>query len=259
MGVDYSSEPFTITSTGSTSVSIGTTGSPADITLEYRKGTDSWDAYTIGAAVALLNGEYIQFRAGEGGNESFSTSEFAYYNINVSGEGTVNLSGNIMSLLDRSLLKASVPSYAFYRFCNSNTIVDASNLKLPATALANNCYCSMFSQCTSLTTAPELPANTLAESCYYNMFEKCTSLTTAPELLATKLAGYCYCGMFQYCTSLNYIKMLATDISAGSCLSGWVSGVAVEGTFVKNSSATWNVVGNSGVPSGWNIIKITLP
>lgn len=109
VGVDYSSEPFTITSTGSTYVSINKNGSPADITLEYRKGTDSWSAYTIDTAVNLLNGECLQFRAGEGGNESFSTSTSNYYNINVSGEGTVNLSGNIMSLLDRSL-KSSVES-----------------------------------------------------------------------------------------------------------------------------------------------------
>jgi len=32
-----------------------------------------------------------------------------------------------------------------------------------------------------------------------------------------------------------------------------VSGVAATGTFVKNSSATWNVTGVNGVPSGWTI------
>lgn len=54
------------------------------------------------------------------------------------------------------------------------------------------CYYSMFSACTSLTTAPELPATKLAGSCYYFMFDGCTSLTTPPELPATKLAGRCY-------------------------------------------------------------------
>ena len=53
---DYSREAFTITSTGSTSVSIKKNGSPADITLEYRKGTDSWTTYTIDTVVDLLNG-----------------------------------------------------------------------------------------------------------------------------------------------------------------------------------------------------------
>ena len=406
----YSSEAFTITSTSSTSVSINKYGSPADITLEYRKGTDSWTPYTINTVVNLLNGECIQFRAGEGGNESFSTSSSDYYNINVSGEGTVNLSGNIMSLLDRSRVIDSVPKYAFYKFCKSDKIVDASNLKLPATTLAlgcyssmffgctnlttapelpattlaNSCYSSMFSGCTSLTTAPELPATTLATECYYSMFSGCTSLTTAPKLPATTLANSCYSSMFSGCTSLttapalpattladkcyyymfynctslttapalpattlanycystmfsgctslttapelpattlaescyykmfsgctklksapklpatklviqcyysmfsgckslttapdlpaqtlaircynfmfdncsslNYIKMLATDISASDCLGSWVFGVSTTGTFVKSSSATWNIVGNSGVPKDWNVI-----
>ena len=213
----YLSEAFTITSTGSTSVSIKKYGSsPANITLEYRKGTDSWSAYTIGTVVDLLNGECIQFRAGERGNESFSTSTSNYYYINVSGDGTVNLSGNIMSLLDRSL-KASVPNYAFYRFCTSNKIVDASNLKLPATTLAEYCYQQMFSGCESLTTAPDLPATTLAEYCYQSMFYKCTSLTTAPELPATTLANYCYQSMFSGCESLTTAPDLPATTLAEYC------------------------------------------
>ena len=48
--------------------------------------------------------------------------------------------------------------------------------------------------------------------------------------------------------------MLATDISATNCLRDWVYGVASSGTFVKNPEATWDVVGTSGVPSGWRVI-----
>ena len=221
---DYSREAFTITSTGSTSVSIMSNGLPANITLEYRKGTDSWTAYKIGAGVDLLNGEYIQFRAGEGGNESFSTSLQDYYYINVSGEGTVNLSGNIMSLLDRNLLKASVTQYAFYKFCTSYKIVDASNLKLPATTLAPGCYLSMFFGCTNLTTAPELPATTLANSCYSSMFSGCTSLTTAPELPATTLATECYSSMFSGCTSLTTAPELPATTLEEHCYQQMFSG-----------------------------------
>ena len=226
---DYSSEPFTITSTGSTSVSIKRYGSSANITLEYRKGTGSWTEYTINntdkSEVNLSNGEYIQFRAGAGGNKSFSNSiSTYYYYINVIGEGTVNLSGNIMSLLDRSLRKASVPNYAFCRFCKSDKIVDASNLKLPATTLAESCYDQMFSDCTSLTKAPDLPATNLAESCYYSMFSGCTSLTTAPELPATTLATECYSSMFSGCTSLTTAPKLPATTLANSCYSSMFSG-----------------------------------
>ena len=125
---------------------------------------------------------------------------------------------------------------------------------LSATTLANSCYSYMFSDCTGLTTAPTtLPATTLTPMCYYGMFQNCTNLTTAPELPATTLVSKCYNNMFRDCTSLNYIKCLATDISATDCTLNWVDGVASSGTFVKNDSATWDVTGASGVPSGWTV------
>jgi hypothetical protein len=33
----------------------------------------------------------------------------------------------------------------------------------------------------------------------------------------------------------------------------WVAGVASTGTFVKNASATWDVSGVNGIPSGWTV------
>ena len=151
--------------------------------------------------------------------------------------------------LPATTLRNSCYDSMFYG-CTSLTTAPA----LPATTLASSCYKSMFSDCTSLTTVPTtLPAMTLASYCYQDMFYRCTSLTTAPELPATTLATQCYYRMFQNCSKLNYIKMLATDISASGCLGAWVYGVASSGTFVKNPEATWDVVGHSGVPSGWTV------
>ena len=42
--------------------------------------------------------------------------------------------------------------------------------------MEDHCYGYMFSDCTSLTQAPNLPATTLANSCYNGMFRSCTSL-----------------------------------------------------------------------------------
>jgi len=89
--------------------------------------------------------------------------------------------------------------------------------ELPATTLANNCYNRMFYNCTSLTTAPALPATTLAEGCYLNMFYNCTSLTTAPELPATTLASHCYRNMFYNCTSLTTAPELPATTLASRC------------------------------------------
>ena len=128
---------------------------------------------------------------------------------------------------------------------------------LPATTLASSCYRSMFQGCTSLTTAPELPATTLASGCYNGMFYGCTSLVTAPELPATTLVQSCYLNMFRGCTNLNYIKAMFTTEPSTTFTNNWVSGVSATGTFVKNSAATWDVTGNTGVPSGWTIQTAT--
>lgn len=97
---------------------------------------------------------------------------------------------------------------------NLNTLLEYSNP--PTTLNANNCYRSMFSGCTNLTTAPELPATTLTSYCYSTMFNNCTSLTTAPALHATTLADFCYQGMFYMCTSLITAPALpATTLSDG--------------------------------------------
>lgn len=199
-----------------------------------------------------------------------------------------NAYGNVMSMLygdnfsgRKTLSYNGIFAYLFKDYDGEQTcsIINASNISLPATTLANNCYNNMFSSCTSLTSAPELPATTLAENCYNSMFHGCTSLTTAPqlpattlaqncyfymfygcasfttapELPATTLAENCYGGMFNGCASLNYIKALFTTTPSNSYTQNWVKDVAANGTFVKSTDATWSVVGNNSVPTGWTI------
>jgi hypothetical protein len=112
----------------------------------------------------------------------------------------------------------------------------------------------MFHGCNNLVNIPLiLPATELSTYCYAYMFSNCTSLTEAPELPATTLASRCYQYMFRNCSKLNKITMLATNISATGCLTNWVSGVASSGTFVKNSNMTTLPRGNNGIPSGWTV------
>ena len=181
-----------------------------------------------------------------------------------SSTGTYNVEGNIMSLMyeddfkGKTSFKTPISSgYGAGTFANlfkdNPNIISVEHLELPATTLTESCYSSMFNGCTSLTTAPELPATTLANYCYQNMFYGCTSLTTAPELPATALTNQCYNSMFNGCTKLNYIKAMCTTAPSTSYTKNWVSGVAATGTFVKNSSATWNVTGVNGIPSGWTV------
>ena len=150
-----------------------------------------------------------------------------------------------------------LPATTLAESCYSNMFEDCTSLttapELPVTKLAKNCYKHMFPGCSSLTTAPELPATTLAVGCYEYMFSNCTSLTTAPELPANTLVGLCYRYMFYGCSKLNYIKALFNTAPSDEYTSNWVSGVATNGTFVKNRDATWELTGSSGIPTGWSI------
>lgn len=149
----------------------------------------------------------------------------------------------------------ALPATTLAESCYSGMFADCNNLatapSLPATALASNCYMEMFSR-TGLIAAPELPATTLANGCYRDMFSG-SGLTSAPELLATTLAIDCYNYMFYGCTNLSYIKAMFTTTPSNSYTQNWVLDVKSTGTFVKNSAASWNVTGNSGVPTGWTV------
>ena len=112
----------------------------------------------------------------------------------------------------------------------------------------------MFYNCTSLVKAVDiLPAMTLKTQCYHNMFRNCSKLVMAPELPALDLVSNCYYAMFNKCTSLNYIKAMFLTIPSSTTTSGWVSNVSASGTFVKNKNATWDVVGDNGIPTGWAV------
>ncbi len=157
------------------------------------------------------------------------------------------------SLITAPELPATTMAEYCYQFMFNGCTSLVNAPELPATTLASQCYNGMFYGCTSLTTAPDLPVTTLAKGCYGGMFGGCTNLVNAPELPATALVEYCYTSMFSGCTNLNYIKAMFTTTPGTSYTNSWVSGVAANGTFVKNSAATWNVSGVNGIPTGWTV------
>jgi hypothetical protein len=217
-------------------------------------GGKTWTALATNTATPSVTvGNEICFKANLTSNMGIGT---------FSATGNFNAKGNPMSLFfgDNFVGQTSLSGndYAFAMLFNKNTkLISVEHLSLHVTTLAKGCYNSMFCNCTSLTIAPELPATTLAQSCYSYMFSGCTSLTTAPELPATTLVAQCYVGMFYNCSSLNYIKAAFTTIPSKSYTDSWVNGVAASGTFIKNNSATWDVTGTIGIPSGWTVDTYT--
>ena len=197
------------------------------VNTEYNIDGVGWEKLNAGEeSPAINNMQFISvrseyFTSGSGSEKTFVISK------------QCNLSGNCMSLLvkDKARDLKSLESYP-------------------------GAFVGLFRNCKTIQSVSRdfLPATTLAFSCYKYMFYGCTGLVNAPELPATTLASFCYCYMFEGCTNLNYIKMLATDISENGCLFYWVYRVSPTGTFVKSKDATWDVVGDSGVPSGWTVI-----
>ena len=254
-------------------------------TIEYKLNDGNWTSLTpkddSSAIISVVPGDKVMFR---GNNATYMDSDTGGYNKFEGSTAVFNLCGNIMSLVAGDNFATATTLTGTYNFAtmfNYTSAVSASNLILPATALTEYCYMSMFEGCGSLIQAPELPATTLAEVCYQNMFQGCTSLTTAPailpattladscyqymfygctsltsapELPATTLADNCYEGMFDECENLNYVKCLATDISAEGCTSDWLHHVSSTGTFITPSSTQWTT-GVSGIPTGWTRVN----
>lgn len=218
---------------------------------QYSYNQSSWNSGTSSTIITLNEGESVFLKGNISNPNSTQTARFT---LNQS----CTLSGNCMSMIygDDADVNYSLPSYAFYSlFRDCVGVVSVSNGFLPATTLNNQCYGRMFMGCTNLVNAPTLPATTLARYCYNSMFESCSSLKSSPELKALTLEAYCYQYMFRDCSSLSEITMLAANFATNG-LNSWVKGVSSTGIFYKNKDATWLVSGNSGLPSGWNIITI---
>ena len=230
--------------------------------IEYSKNNGTWKEVrsTTGGKeiVDVVRGDVIRFR---GNNLSYEDSS-NYHNYFAATENTVfSVFGNIMSLVygdnftDKKTLVSAATFCSLFYDCTGLT--SSSNLVLPATTLTPRCYMKMFSGCTNMVSSPKLPATTLANNCYEGMFGDCTKLNETPYLYATTLASFCYKEMFKNCDHINYIKCLATDISATDCTLNWTQGIGgggtntpVKRTFVKAPSMkNWTQNSNPQPPA----------
>ena len=125
----------------------------------YKLNDEEWKSYTKSDVINVNADDKIGWKANSYANSWCSDRGFTIV-------GKCNASGNIQSLNNYS---DSVNDYAYFE---------------------------LFSECTTLLTAPKLPATNLGNNCYEEMFSGCSSLIKMPELPATTLSAYCYCHMF---------------------------------------------------------------
>ena len=264
-----------------TQISINKNGEPVGTNIQYRVNNGDWTDwnFTDSQDISANANDVIQWKGDNPTGLSKDFNNYIYFNI----PSEVNLSGNVMSLIDGVGKTKDIPcSYCFTGLFKDTKIKTVSEDFLPATKLTYNCYYDMFSGCTSLTTAPALPATTLADSCYYKMFYLCSSLVSAPKILpattltegcywlmfkgcsslvkapelpATVLSNGCYNYMFAECSKLQHVTCLAEYlyVSASECTTSWLRNVSATGTFVKAAGVDIWDRGASGIPKGWTI------
>ena len=223
--IDFSTEPLTFNILSAGTINWTASDSTVTKTIDYKlNDSNNWTSITSNTGesaptITVKAGDKVQFK-GNNAQYANSSTEGLVYNTFSGSTALFEAEGNIMSLIygDNFKNKLTINNYAFTGlFQECVNLISAKNLILPATTLASSCYSQMFSNCTSLTTAPALPATTLADGCYGGMFGYCTSLTTVPELPATALTSMCYYGMFLGCTSLTAAPALPATTLANSC------------------------------------------
>ena len=213
-------EPITyLTFTGNKDFTLKTANTTKnwDGTLEYSTDTTTWNTWN-GTEISSA-GSKLYLR---GTGNTKITGNSADYKFVFTGTNDLKIAceGNIENLLDyKTVSSGGHPTMAdnCYNSMFSGCTALTTAPSLPATTLAVGCYNSMFQGCVSLTTAPELPATKLVNYCYKSMFNGCTSLATAPSLPATTLAVGCYYSMFQGCTSLVTAPSLPATTLAVDC------------------------------------------
>ena len=183
----------------------GLSASAVDIGISY-DGTSftPWN----GSAITLDSGKSV-YILNKKNTLSTSTSNYLKFVLT----GNIEGSGSVDSMINFS----NITSYCFANMFNGQTALKVAP-ELPATTLANSCYCRMF-QGSGILAAPELPATTLAQSCYSEMFQACASLESGPSVLpAASVPASAYYVMFHSCGSLkNAPVILATSVGDNSC------------------------------------------
>lgn len=223
-------------------------------TIQCSINNGAWESKTGNTVFNGNVGDELKFK---GLNNKYGIVEPGSTVPNITSTAKFIVKGNLMSIIAGDNFENAntlTEDDCFRSFFAKSKVISAVDLKFPTELSNSYCFTGMFSNCIDLVSGPLiLPATNLKNFCYSSMFNGCTSLINAPILPATQLFANCYYNMFTGCTQLNYINAMFITEPSDSYTKGWVNNVSSTGTFVKNSEATWDVVGTNGVPSGWTV------
>lgn len=226
--LDYSKMPLTFKSTGTTTITFNKEGIS---TWPVSGSTDgsTWTSVATTSSWNMTDGQYL-YLTGDC-QEAYNSDISHAMKIKSSGNGTLELYGNIMSLANWRT--NFVASSQFGQLFNGNTrLVDASKLVLPVMTLSGNCYRSMFYGCSNLQYGPLLPATALVNT--------------------SNATGYDY--MFYSDNKLLFVEVGLT--SWGSYKPGnFMYGVSnSSGYFIKPQSLTLTR-GSNAIPNSFKVLN----
>ena len=202
----------TFTAKGEQKFKMTITGDYTISGLQYSVNNGKWENVVVDKEVTF-GGTHGDLRLRGTNINGTASAWFIYSTITFTDSNVkVACTGDIRTLLD-------------WRIYN---IVETKNAR----------FCSLFKDCSVLTSAPELPATKLVDNCYNRMFEGCTSLTSAPKLSAIELASGCYFRMFYGCENLLSVTMLAPSdqiSKATDCCYNWLYNAGTDKTVTSRT------------------------
>ena len=241
-------------------------GYPEDeILLQYSYDKKSWTDLDDPDSVEINEANpKVYFRAKQPIDGIFYNDIFSCTEDDVK----LAVGGNIMSLLTPTNywtfteMTADNESCFGCLFQDMIALYSASDLLLPATTLARDCYCCMFYDCTNLVDSPKvLPATALTKSCYSAMFSGCVNLETTPELMGETLVDECYGDLFWNCAKVDsvVVHFTAWDNNANiesriydekytNATNNWLDGT-VSGIVYGPASLAADAANH--IPTGW--------
>lgn len=237
-----------------------------DVMIQYSADRIHWASRTLSESTADDNplvvipaGETRYFRRGSTVPATrISRNESNFWTFTMTGAGTIEAGGSIMSLLDITVKETQIKAdHAFTRLfegCGKLTVAP----KVPATTLNQGfCYVRLFAG-TGITEAPELPAALVPDGAYVEMFKDCKELVKAPKLLASSLRRRSYDGIFNGCEKLseveigNVTEIIITDTREGQgAFNNWLVGTAAQGIVVAPFAMVQKAEVAKHTPAGW--------
>ena len=149
---DYSKDYFTIVVTEGGHIDFDNSKSDS-LSISKDKG-ETWEEVESDGGIDVSEGDTISVKCVM--NNHFDEG---YDFISSSESFKAKIQGNIMSLLvSDDFMNATVleNEYLSDLFKNSEWLIDAQNLVLPATTLVEGCYENMFVNCSNLVYAPKV-------------------------------------------------------------------------------------------------------